>query len=84
MSRAEVLAELRRLVEGLQEPWPEVVLFVVRRIASGERGVRREGIATAADCAAHACDVALERIAQFLEHGPDAVVSPAGISAPRR
>ncbi|WP_437671497.1 hypothetical protein [Sorangium sp. So ce131] len=84
MNRADVLTELRRLLDGLPEPWPEVVLFVVRRIASGQPGVRREGISTAAECAAHACDIAIERIAEFLQHGPDAVVSPAGISPPRR
>lgn len=84
MSRADALAELLRLVNLLPEALLGVVLFIVRRLASGEQiKPPADGVASAADYAAYLCDFAVARIAEYLEHGPDAAVSPARISAPR-
>lgn len=85
MSRGEILGELRLLVEGLPDRAVAIVLYIVRRLASGERlRPPRDGIGTATEYAAHQCDLAIDRIDELLEHGPEGVISPAGISAPRR
>lgn len=82
MLRVEALAELRRLVEALADRDVGVVLYIVRRLVSGDRlRPPRDGISTAAEYAAHQCDLAVDRIGELLEHGPDAAISPAGISA---
>ncbi|MCC6557277.1 MAG: hypothetical protein IT372_30365 [Polyangiaceae bacterium] len=84
MSRTDALAELHRLVNLLPEALVGVALFIVRRLASGERiNPPADGIGSAADYAAYLCDFAVARIAEYLEHGPNAAVSPARISAPR-
>lgn len=84
MTRGEMLAELRRLEDGLPDHQLAMVFYVVQRVASGERLVPpRDGIDTAAEVAAHFCDLAVDRISEFIEYGSDAAVSPSRISAPR-
>jgi len=84
MLRAEALTEFRQLAEALADREIAIVLYVVRRLVSGERlRPARDGISTAGEYAAHQCDLAVARIGELLEHGPDAAISPAGICAPR-
>ncbi|AKT38279.1 hypothetical protein [Chondromyces crocatus] len=84
MNRSAALAELRQLGEALPDRALGTALYILRRLASGERcQPAREGIETAVEYAAHQCDLALDRIGQFLEYGPQAAISPARISAPR-
>ncbi|EYF06035.1 hypothetical protein [Chondromyces apiculatus] len=85
MNRGIALAELGQLGEMLSDRALSIAVYITRRLAYEERlRPLPEGIETAAEYAAHQCDLAIDRIGQFLDHGPEASVSPSRISAPVR
>lgn len=83
MNRAEALADLQAAIVVLSDEDLQVLGWMGKRLASGERLTPgRDGISTARELAENTADLAVDRIGGLLRHGPGAVVSPSRISAP--